>query len=280
MHDCPINARLGALLAPRAAMPAYRVLAFRYGTCWTTRGCCFRGYERDPERETPLQMDFFLWVIRDDQRTIVVDTGFDPQVGERRRRVTLTPPTDALCRAGIEAATVEQLILTHLHYDHVGNLGAFARASIYLHRRELEFWQGAGTRPPSRTELVEPADLAAIESARRRGRVSLIDGDAEIAPGVLALWTGGHAPGQMVVVVQGGCSLVVLASDALHYYEELEQDRQFAICSDAQEMRAAYDLLYRLAEQGAVIVPGHDPLVFERFGRAEGGLAELAVVVG
>ena len=256
------------------------MLALRYGTAATSRAHCFLGYERYGEPNARLQMDFFLWVLRGESGTIVIDTGYDPAVAVRRHRGCLVAPLRALELAGVEPADVEHLVLTHLHYDHIGNLGAFPRASIHVHGRELDFWSGPYAARGQFALLVEPAELAAVRAAAATGRVRRIEGDAEIAPGVLALWTGGHTPGQMIVLVRTAGSLVVLASDAIHFYEELDRDRPFAVVSDVREMYAGYDLLRELTALGAVVVAGHDPAVLERFPRLDGELAEVGVRVG
>jgi glyoxylase-like metal-dependent hydrolase (beta-lactamase superfamily II) len=275
-----VDRRLAPLLAGLAAGPAYEVLALRYGTWLTTRAHCFLGYERYGEPDAALRMDFFLWVLRDARRTIVVDTGFDPEVAERRGRACLISPTRALALAGVEPATVEQLVITHLHYDHIGNLDAFPAAAIHVHGRELDFWRSPLAARGQFAALVEPRELAALESAERAGRVRRIEHDAELAPGVHALWTGGHTPGQLIVAVMGRSAPVVLASDALHFHEELDRDRPFAVLSDLPEMYAGYDLLRQLAARGARIAPGHDPAVMSEFPRLPGPLAELGVTLG
>jgi glyoxylase-like metal-dependent hydrolase (beta-lactamase superfamily II) len=268
---------IGSREAAPTREPPYEVLALRYGTVLSTRAKCFADYARYGEADAPMRMDFYVWLIRNETRMIVVDTGFDPDVGARRGRTCLASPAHALALAGAEPARVVDVVLTHLHYDHAGNLGAFPRAAFHLHRRELEFWRSARAKAARFAALVEPSELAAVESAMRAGRVRLIEGDEEIAPGVRAVWTGGHTPGQLLIMVRAHGSLVVLASDALHFDEELERDRPFAVLSHEGEMRAGYELLRELADAGATIVPGHDPSVMERFPRLGRGLAGVRV---
>jgi glyoxylase-like metal-dependent hydrolase (beta-lactamase superfamily II) len=276
----PADQRLSRVFAALAGGPAYEILALRYGSWLTTRSHCFLGYARYGEPDAPLRMDFFLWVLRHQQRTIVVDTGFAPNVAVRRGRECLISPTRALALAGIDAATVEQLVLTHLHYDHIGNLDAFPAATIHVHGRELDFWRSPRATRGQFAALVESPELATLEAADRAGRVRRIEHDAELAPGVHALWTGGHTPGQLIVAVMGRASPVVLASDALHFHEELDRDRPFAVLSDLAEMHGGYELLRGLAALGARIVPGHDPAVMRAFPRLPGALAELGVTLG
>src|SRR5581483_8889435 len=149
-----------------------------------------------------LRMDYFFWLLRGDRgETILVDTGFDPVVGERLGRTTLIPPLEALARAGVSPADVPTLVLTHLHYDHTGHVHAFPDAEVVVAARELETPDGP----------VEPAELETVRGARR---LRVLDGDAEVAPGVRVHLVGGHSPGQLVLDVETADGPVVLASDA------------------------------------------------------------------
>ena len=112
------------------------------------------------------------------------------------------------------------------------------------------------------------------------GRVRLTEGTEEIADGVTAIAVGGHSPGQQVTVVQTGGADVVLASDAAHFYEELELERPFAVMHDLERMYAGYDLLQQHARAGAIVVPGHDPDVARRFTQVAASGAGSAVHIG
>jgi glyoxylase-like metal-dependent hydrolase (beta-lactamase superfamily II) len=243
----------------------YEVVALRYGTRETSKRDCYLDYDSYGEPDAPLRMDYFFWVLRNGGGAIVVDTGFHPDVGARRGRTTLVPPVEALRRIGIEPAEVKTVVLTHLHYDHTGNVEAFPGAELVVQRREVEFW--SGPEAEEHTSHIEPEDIERIAA----GRLRLLDGDAEIAPGVEAILVGGHSPGQTVLLVEGVGGPVVLASDAIHYYEELELERPFAIYHDLDAMRAGYATLRGLAA-GAALVPGHDPEVMERFPVLDDGL--------
>jgi glyoxylase-like metal-dependent hydrolase (beta-lactamase superfamily II) len=276
-----MSARVDRVVATlRSAGAAYEVLVLRYGTYTTTRGHSFLGYQLYDEPDGPQGMDFCLWVIRNAARTIVVDTGFDPSVAARRERSCLIAPVDALKLAAVTPSAVRDLVLTHLHYDHVGNLNAFPDARFHIQSRELDFWFGPYAVRGQFAGLVEDQELARVATAVRCDRVKRLDGDGEIAPGVIALLTGGHTPGHQILAVRASESIVVLASDAMHFYEEVDRDRPFALLSDVQETYAAYDLLRELQAQGAAIVAGHDPSVFDRFPRLVGPAEEIAVRAG
>jgi glyoxylase-like metal-dependent hydrolase (beta-lactamase superfamily II) len=214
-------------------------------------------------------MDYFFWVLRDGASAIVVDTGFHPEAGARRGRTTLCPPDEALRRIGVDPGTVPTVILTHLHYDHTGNLEWFPEAELIVQRSELEFWSGPEARHEQFASLIEPDEIERIAA----GHVRLLDGDADIAPGIRAICVGGHSPGQTVLAVETAGGSAVIASDAVHYYEELELERPFEIMVDLRAMYAGYATVAELARRpGAALLVGHDPEVMTRFPLLADGL--------
>ena len=250
-------------LAP--GFPTYEVLAVRYGTRMTTRADCYLDYGRLGEPDAPLGMDYFFWLLRSDEQTILVDIGFDPPVGARRGRTLLCDPLEALGRLGVRPASVKQIIVTHLHYDHIGQLAAFPNAELIVQRRELDFWLDPAASA-EQAGHVEPRELAHVAAAFDAGRVRVLDGAAIVAPGIGAVLVGGHSPGQQSLVVRTQGSPILLTSDAVHYYEELERNLQFIFVVDLDDMKAGYTTLEALARHtGATLVPGHDPEVAEHF---------------
>lgn len=258
----------------------FEVAALRYATRRTTKSECYHRYASYGEPDAEIAMDYFFWLLRDGARTVLVDTGFDPEVGARRGRTCLCPPVEALARLGVAPADVSQVILTHLHYDHTGNVAAFPQAELVVQRSELDFWSGSEAGEAQFAPHVEPGDVDLIAAAARDGRVRLLDGDAEVAPGVAAICVGGHSPGQTVLTVAAESGPVVLASDAVHYYEELELRRPFEILVDLRAMYLAYGTVAELAARpGAALLVGHDPEVMNRFPGLVGDEADLGVRV-
>lgn len=246
------------------AEPAYEVTAIRYGSLRAHRSELFHGFERgEPDKE--IEMAYYLWLLRDSSRTVLVDTGFDPAVAARRGRVCEVEPLAALAAHGVAPEQVDAVVITHFHYDHIGNVGAFPAAELIVSRRELEFWTGPAAREPRFATHVEPAEVEAVAAAVASGRGRTTAGEEEVLPGVRSVEVGGHSPGQLVLVVSTGAGSVVLASDALHFYAELE-GRPFAIQADLGAAEVAYRRIEALAEEpGAVVFAGHDPLVLRRF---------------
>jgi glyoxylase-like metal-dependent hydrolase (beta-lactamase superfamily II) len=263
-----------------ADVRSYDVQAVRYATLRASRSELFYRHGSYGEPDAEVEMAYWFWLLRDGGETIVVDTGFDPAVGARRGRTCLMAPVEALRAFGVEPETVSHVVVTHLHYDHIGNLDAFPSATLIVPQRELEFWTSPVASHFQFASHVEAREIELVAQAAAAGRVQLTSGSEEILDGVTAIDVGGHSPGQQVTVVRGRRGDVVLASDAVHFYEELELERPFAVLHDLERMYRAYELLKTRAAAGATVVAGHDPEVGRRFEQVGEAGAASAVRVG
>jgi glyoxylase-like metal-dependent hydrolase (beta-lactamase superfamily II) len=241
----------------------YEVLALKYAELTTRKR--FESFIAADEHDGPHPIDYFVWVIRNAGRTIVVDTGFDAAEGAKRGRKVYRAPAAALEQIGVAAGSVEQVVVTHLHYDHAGTLGAFPRARFHLQEAEMAYATGPCMchnflRYPFTVEHV--CDMVRNVYS---GRVVFHDGDAEIAPGVTVHKIGGHSRGLQCVRVATATGPVVLASDSSHYYENFEKGKVFPITIDIADVLDGYVRLQALAGSPRRVVPGHDPLVLKRY---------------
>ncbi|MBO3747378.1 N-acyl homoserine lactonase family protein [Streptosporangiaceae bacterium NEAU-GS5] len=244
----------------------YEVLAVRYATRQARASEVYANHAAYGEPDHPIRMDYFFWLLRRAGRTIVVDTGFTPEVGQARGRTTLCAPPDALARLGVGPDDVDTVVITHAHYDHTGHVALFPRADIVISARELAFWTGTYAGRAQFAHSAEAADLDTLRRLDAAGRVTRVGGRCEIAPGLELVDVGGHTPGQLVALADGEGGPVVLASDAVHYYDELDLDRPFGVYADLAGMYRGFDTVRELAaESGGAVVAGHDPAVLTRF---------------
>ncbi len=252
----------------------FQVYAIKYATREARSGEHF--YGGDPH-DAPMPMDYYVWAVVSPEHTIVVDAGFTAEVAARRGRKYLRCPTEGLEALGIDCARVPYVILTHLHYDHVGNLEKFPEATYVVQEAEMAFWTGRYAGRDHFRTIVEVDDIAYLVRGNFEGRLRFVAGSEEIVPGIEVHRTGGHSAGLQVVRVKTSRGSVVLASDATHFYANIEQDRPYSIVSDLPRMYGAFDLVHALADSSAHMVPGHDPLVMERFPAAGKELEGVAV---
>jgi glyoxylase-like metal-dependent hydrolase (beta-lactamase superfamily II) len=218
----------------------------------------------DPH-DGPMPLDFFVWLIRGGDREIVVDTGFSAATAARRQREHLRCPTAGLRLLGVDSRNVKDVVITHLHYDHVGNFDLFPAASFHLQDREMQYATGRHMTQPVFRGAFDVEDVVGMVRNTYAGRVRFHDGDAEIAAGISLHYIGGHTMGLQVVRVATRRGWVVLASDASHFYANMEQARPFPIVFNVADMVEGYGRLRALADSPGHIIPGHDPLVLARY---------------
>lgn len=244
----------------------YEVLAVRYGTRKTTASEVFLGYAGYGEADRPLGMDYYFWVARNESRTVVMDTGFSPAAGAARGRTMLRDLPGALAAAGLTTDAVGQVVVTHAHYDHIGGLPAFTGAEVLMSESEYSFWTGPMGGRGLFAHVTEADEIEHLRSLRASGRLTLTGRSHKVAPGIEMTEVGGHTPGQAILTIATEHGSVLLTSDAVHYYEELERDRPFSTVTDVPGMYAAFDTIRSLAGDPSVtVVAAHDPLVAERF---------------
>lgn len=221
----------------------------------------------DAHPDTPHGMDYFVWVLKNGTRQIVVDTGYDVDEAAERGRPILRDPATALLAVEVDAETVSDVIITHLHYDHAGGLKRFPNARFHLQSAEMAFATGPCMCD---AELQFPFTADHVCQMVRHvysGRVIFYDGAAEVAPGLRVHAVGGHSRGLQVVEVMTATGPMVLASDAAHYYENMISRKPFPIVADLGEMLTAFETLFELGGDIAQIIPGHDPIVTQAFPR-------------
>lgn len=257
-----------------ADLPVYELYAIRYATRQGRRQDNFIG--GDPH-EGPMAMDYFFWLIVGDGRRYVVDCGFTEAVSAARRRDYLRNPVDALKLFGIDAAEVEDVILTHLHYDHVGNFDRFPRARFHLQEPELSYATGRYMRFPFLQHAFELEDVVGVVRLNYGGRVVFYNGDAQLAPGIRLHLAGGHSAGLQFLSVHTARGWVVLASDTTHYYENMDSGRPFTTTFHVGDTLEGYERLRAIASSPEHIVPGHDPLVMQLYPPVSPDLAGIAV---
>jgi glyoxylase-like metal-dependent hydrolase (beta-lactamase superfamily II) len=243
-------------------MSIYEVYAIKYAHHARSAKENFLG--GDPH-DGPMPMDYFVWLIRGQGREIVVDTGFNAAVAAKRgRRVTL-PVEEGLLRMQVEAAAVKDVVITHLHYDHVGNFDLFPQATFHLQDLEMQYATGRCMTVEAMRHAYEPENVVGMVRRVYAGRVRFHDGDGELAPGVTLHHVGGHTLGLQIVRVATRRGWVVLASDASHYYANMEEKRPYPIVYNVGDMVEGWRRAQALADSPAHVIPGHDPLVMERY---------------
>lgn len=243
-------------------LPEYEVFALRFAgmTRRQTENFIFRD-----EHDGVVEMDFFVWLVRHGKTAILVDTGFGERGSKARGRPLDHCPIEALRHLDVDPAQIRDVVLTHLHWDHAGNLDKLPAATFHIQDAEASFATGRCMCEPVLRRAFSVDDVCDFVRRVYDERVRFHDGDAEIAPGVQLLHVGGHTKGLQAVRVHTARGWIVLASDAAHYYANMTRRIPFPVVIDVEQMLAGHQRLLKAASSPDHFIPGHDPLVLERY---------------
>ena len=253
----------------------YEVYAVRYAVL---RGAPVSALVQGADRERKLDIAMMFWVLKGaNGRIILVDAGF-----YRPKTVQSYGPADhvrldrALARLSINPEQVTDLVITHMHSDHAEGADLFPRAQIWIQKKEYDQTVDVSEKTANKDGRPLPDHVAALKTLKGEGRVHLVDGDAkEVLPGVTVYTGGKHTFESQYVVVNTRAGRMVLASDNVYLYENLDKHVPIGATLDAKANLAVQDRMRQLAAKPGMIIPGHDPEVFVKFPKPGNGVARL-----
>jgi len=253
-----------AITAVAQSKSNYEIYAIRYATI---PDFPVSDLVADAEPGRKLDIAMMIWLVRGNGRNILVDSGFyhdrffkDWQVKD------FTKPSDALGRIGLKPEDITDVIITHMHWDHADGMDLFPNARIWIQKDELQYYAGQAWQSKDTHGGIDEEDVLTLVKLNTQGRVGLVDGDAQqIIPGVTCYTGGKHTFQSQYVGVQAAAGTVVLASDNMYLYENLERRVPIAATLDAASNLRAQDRMKQIATRPDLIVPGHDPAVFAKF---------------
>jgi N-acyl homoserine lactone hydrolase len=231
------------------------------------------------------------------QRSVfLVDAGFAAARSMTGRAFAdFESPAAILGKVELEAREVKTLLLTHMHFDHMGNIEAFPEANILLQRSEYDWWKWALGALPEQSHdkqnwvlsSMNPGDIHRLDRAISDGRVTFIDGTHEVSPGItLQLVADTHTPGSQWIEVSTPVGPYIVAGDAIVSFANLER-----MWPPGYHQGNTWNLLaaYQRAKDVAGerwperILPGHDMELFSRFPNWTAGsnpVAEVHIAFG
>jgi glyoxylase-like metal-dependent hydrolase (beta-lactamase superfamily II) len=251
---------------------SYLVYALKYGARDTT-ACQF--FYREASHD-PLTLDFFVWLILGGPHPVLVDAGIREADARERGIRDYVSPAEMVRRVGVRPEEIPLALVSHLHWDHWAGHGLFPAAEFWIQREEVAFWTGPIARHQVYKQLAHPAAFAELVALNYADRIRLVEGDAEVLPGLRVHRVGGHTPGLQIVSVETAAGRIVLTADASHFYRNVERRQPVQIMTNLPEMLAAFETIHGLAGVPERIVAGHDPDVAKRFAPVEPGVVRIA----
>jgi glyoxylase-like metal-dependent hydrolase (beta-lactamase superfamily II) len=277
VRSCAIGALLALTFAGRVATQSttYEVYAIRFGVLPAFR---VSGLVAGADPARTLDIPVMVWLLKGSNgRRVLVDAGFHQQKFVERWKVRgFRSPADAVAAAGVAPDAVTDVVVTHAHWDHVGGAALFPKATVWIQRDEYRYYTGEAWHARNTHGGVDEEDMQALLRINLAGRLRFVEGDdQEIVPGIRCYTGGRHTHASQYVAAQAAGGPVVLASDNVYLYENLEKRTPIAQTLDAAANLAAQDRIRALVGASGVVVPGHDPLVFERFPAVAEGIVRV-----
>lgn len=244
--------------------PLYEVYAIRYATI---PDFPVAALVKDADRERKLDIAMMVWLIRGNGRNILVDSGFYRDQFFKQWTVRdFVKPSEAVGLLGLKPDQITDVIITHMHWDHADGMELFPKARVWVQKDEYGYYTGDAWQQKGKHSGIDPDDVLAVVKLNLEGRVGLVNGDAqEIIPGITCYTGGKHTFQSQYVGVSTQAGAIILASDNMYLYENLEKHMPIAASLDFDSNLRAQDRMKQLAASPRLIIPGHDPAVFTRF---------------
>jgi glyoxylase-like metal-dependent hydrolase (beta-lactamase superfamily II) len=257
--------------------PEYEIYAAKYG------GPLFRkvaivlwnvGWDEDGP------INYYVWAIKAKNGEItLVDTGSSPAQGAARKVPGFVDPIDVVARIGAGADSVSKVVITHMHWDHVGNiegyLRAFPKAKFYVQQREFDLCvkDPVCLRKPV-VVVFDPAAIKIVGDLERSDRLVIVDGDVNLAPGIDLFLAPGHTLGLQVVRVNTAKGPAVVGSDCAHVFRGYREDNPSVFIMDMPAWIRSFD---KVKSKAAIdlIFPGHDILMDQNYPKVAEGVTQL-----
>ncbi|MEO7457421.1 MAG: N-acyl homoserine lactonase family protein [Gemmatimonadaceae bacterium] len=241
---------------------AQEVYALRYGTL---ENFPVSGLIAGADTSRRMDVALMVWLVKMPGHNVLVDAGFyRDKFMTRWKPADYVKPSEVVRIAGVKPEDVTDIIVSHVHWDHLDGVDLFPNARIWIQRGEYVHHVGEGGRVADRA--IDSLDAAMLFTLAAANRVEFVDGDnREILPGITVYTGGKHTFGSQFVSVNSSDGTIVLASDNVYLYENFRRHVPIAQTLDAASNLRAQDRMLTIATDRRLIVPGHDPLVFTRF---------------
>jgi glyoxylase-like metal-dependent hydrolase (beta-lactamase superfamily II) len=267
----------GSVAEAAGSDATYEIYALKYAGPFTGKLAMLlwmEGWDKEVDR------NYYLWAIKGGGEIIVVDTGCGVTLANQRKLPGFENPVEVLARIGADKTNVKRVIITHIHFDHVGGLEmfpeAFPNAEFYVQEKEYDFWMKnpIAKRPPF-AKLRDEVANKALETLDRTKRLHQLAGDTRIMPGIEALLAPGHTVGLQAVAVNTARGTAIVASDCAHIHKSFVDDTPSCLITDMIAWMESYDKLRAKASSIDLIFPGHDVKMLSHYPKVAENVTRL-----
>jgi glyoxylase-like metal-dependent hydrolase (beta-lactamase superfamily II) len=255
--------------------PRYEAFAVRFGVLPAFR---VSSLVAGADAARTLDIPVMVWLLKGNNgRNVLVDSGFYRQKFVDRWKVKdFRSPAEAVTAAGVAPENITDIIISHAHWDHVDGADLFPKATVWMQREEYEYYTGEAWHARNTHGGVDEEDVQMLVNINLAGRLRFVNGDdQQPVPGIRCYTGGRHTQASQYVSAPTEAGTIVITSDNVYLYENLDKRLPIAQTLDAASNLKAQDRIRGLASKPTLIVPGHDPAVFDRFTSVAPGIVRI-----
>jgi len=217
-------------------------------------------------RKDSVQVCFMYWLLKGNDKTILVDAGFTEDADINSEVISYVRPDMMLDKLKLKPEDITDIIITHPHWDHIGGIELYPKAMLWMQKEDYEYFTGQAWQWDGDSNGFNKKDVTRMVQRNMEGKVQLIKGDnVEIMPGIRVFTGSKHTYAAQYVLVESEDEKVILASDNSWFYYNVESGLPIPIGMDVKAYAANLKRMKSMVKDVDLIIPGHDPLVFSRF---------------
>jgi len=257
----------GSATPSSPAVPDYSIQALRYATI---PGFPVSGLVMGAPQDQKIDIAMVVWLIRGGGHNILFDSGFHREKWFKEFTVRdFLQPDELIKLAGVQPGDVTDIVISHAHWDHMGGIDLFPKATVWIQKDEFRYYTGEAWQTGGEHGGIDPEDVEQLVRLNTQGRLRLVNGDnQEILPGIRALTGARHTYASEYLRVDAPDGKpFVLASDNCYLYRNLTEHAASATFTDTDHPAnvAAQARMIELAGSPDRVIPGHDPAQFQRY---------------
>jgi glyoxylase-like metal-dependent hydrolase (beta-lactamase superfamily II) len=248
-----------------SSTPEYSIQAIRYGSAEDDVAGLVMGAPKGEK----INLALVVWLIRGGGHNILLDSGYHrPTFLKEFPSTDYIRPDKAVKLAGLQPQEVTDIVISHAHWDHMGGIDLFPKATVWIQKEEFRYYTGEAWQPGGDHGGIDPDDVQQLVKLNTEGRVRLVDGDnVQLFPGIRAYTGGRHTYASQYLLVEGNPPFV-LASDNCYLYRNLAERKASATFSDADHaanIRNQERMIQLAGGDVDRVIPGHDALQFQKY---------------
>ena len=241
----------------------YQVYAIKYSDGWKIQA---KDWVIGAKPTDSVDVCDMFWLIKSrNGENILIDAGFIDSTNSNKNYIR---PDSMLKRLNIEPSEISDIIITHPHNDHIGGLNLFPKALVWMQQDDYDYFIGPAWKEDGYRIGFEKNDVENIIAINSQGRLKLINGDnIEIMPGIRVFIGSKHTFENQYLLVNSNSdkNKILLASDAIWFYLNLEKELPISVCMDTTSYVMAIKRIKKLVTNPDLIIAGHDDKVFSKF---------------